>query len=104
MTMDHLSERKNHVIIVPSMKIKGGAIMGRPSKYADMTKEEILATMQAKNREKDSSKWKKTVTLTKSEGEILETEILPIYDCQNASQLLKKIANKELVFHTLESN
>lgn len=71
--------------------------MGRRSKYDSMSKEEIIAELQAKSRAKDASKWKKTVTLTKTEGEILETEMLPFCDCQNASQFLKKIVNGELI-------
>lgn len=104
MVVNPLQERQNHAIIVPSMKNKGGASVGRPSKYDSMSKEEIIAEMQARNREKDASKWKKTVTLTKSEGEILETEVLPFHDCQNASQLLKKIVNKELIVSPAESD
>ena len=76
--------------------------MGRPSKYANMSKEEIIAEMQAKSREKDASKWKKTVTMTKSEGEFLETKILPSFNCANPSQLLKKIVNKELIVSPAE--
>jgi len=102
MAMNLLSERQNHVIIVPSMKSKGGAIVGRPSKYANMSKEEIIADMRMKSREKDASKWKKTVTLTKAEGEILETEILPKHECANVSQLVKKIVHGELIVSPAE--
>lgn len=102
MTMNHLSERQNHVIIVPPMKSKGGAIVGRPSKYADMTKEEILAAMKEQSKKNASYKWAKMCTLTKPEGEILETEILPKHECANVSQLVKKIVHGELIVSPAE--
>lgn len=37
--------------------------------------------------------------LTPAEGDILETEYLPKYDCANVSQLVKKIVRGELVIH-----
>ena len=102
MSVNHLSECQNHAIIVPSMKNKGGAIVGRPSKYADMSKEEILAAMQEQNKKNASYKWAKMCILTKSEGEILETEILPKHECANVSQLVKKICRGELVVSPAE--
>ena len=54
MAMNPLSERQNHAIIVPSMKNKGGAIMGRPSKYDNMSKEEILAAMRERQKKNAS--------------------------------------------------
>ena len=105
-TADRKTLRKSEksAIIASPMKNKGGVIMGRPNKYTDMSKEEIIAEMQAKSRERDASKWKKTVTMTKSEGEFLETEILPSFNCVNPSQLLKKIVNGELIVSPAESD
>ena len=68
--------------------------MGRPSKYDNMTKEEILAAMNARNK---SYKWQKSCTLTPAEGKKLEEEFLPKYHCDNVSQLVKKIVNEELI-------
>lgn len=99
MTINHLSERQNHVIIVPSMKNKGGAIV--TSRYDSMSKEELVAAMKAKNK---SYKWQKACVLTPAEGEKLETEILPLYGCTNVSQLVKKIVNNELTLFQSESN
>lgn len=102
MAMNPLSERQNHAIIVPSMKNKGGAIVGRPSKYADMTKEEILAAMQEKKKRQASCQWKKTCNLTLKEGEFMETEIFPKYDCENVTQFIKKICRGELIVSPAE--
>lgn len=71
--------------------------MGRHSKFDNMTKEEILELMRERSRRAARSQYKKTCTLTKSEGEKLETEILPTYNCENVSQLVKKIVRGELI-------
>lgn len=71
--------------------------MGRHSKYENMTKEEILELMRERNRKASLSQWKKTCNLTKAEGEKLEKEILPIYKCENVSQLVKKIVRGKLI-------
>lgn len=102
MAINPLSERQNHAIIVPSMKNKGGAIVGRPSKYDNMSKEEILAAMRERQKKNASYQWKKTCTLTLQEGEILETEILPKHECANVSQLVKKICRGELIVSPAE--
>lgn len=80
---------------------KGGATMA--SKYDNMSKEELVAAMKARNRNK-SYKWQKACVLTPAEGEKLETEILPLYGCINVSQLVKKIVNGELIVSSSESN
>lgn len=102
MAINPLSERQNHAIIVPSMKNKGGAIVSRPSKYDNMSKEEILAAMRERQKKNASYQWKKTCTLTLQEGEILETEILPKHECANVSQLVKKICRGELIVSPAE--
>lgn len=107
MAMNPLSEQQNHAIIVPSMKNKGGAIVGRPSKYADMTKEEILTAMRERQKKNASYQWKKTCTLTLQEGETLENDFLAKFECDNVSQFLKKIVHSELIVslaEPLESN
>ena len=71
--------------------------MGRPSKYDNMSKEEILAAMQEKKKRQASCQWKKTCNLTLKEGEFMETEIFPKYDCENVTQFIKKICRGELV-------
>lgn len=81
------------------MKNKGGAIVA--GKYDDMSREELVAAMKARNK---SYKWQKACVLTPAEGEKLETEILPLYGCTNVSQLVKKIVNDELTLSTSESN
>ena len=99
MAINPLSERQNHAIIVPPIKNKGVAIVA--SKYDDMSREELVAAMKARNK---SYKWQKACVLTPAEGEKLETEILPLYGCTNVSQLVKKIVNDELTLSTSESN
>lgn len=84
------------------MKNKGGAIVGRPSKYADMTKEEILAAMRERQKKNASYQWKKTCTLTLQEGETLENDFLAKFECDNVSQLLKKIVHGELIVSPAE--
>ena len=76
---------------------KGGAIMA--SKYDNMSREELVAAMKARNK---SYKWQKACVLTPAEGEKLDTEILPLYGCINVSQLVKKIVNGELVVSQAE--
>lgn len=91
MAMNPLSERQSHVIIVPPMKSKGGAIVA--SKYDDMSREELVAAMKAKNK---SYCWRKTCTLTVKEGEIFD-DLLQKNDCPNISQFIKKICRGELI-------
>lgn len=62
--------------------------------YDNMTKEELLEMMRSKNKQ---YKWQKACVLAPKEGEKLETEILPAFDCKNVSQFVKKIVNGELV-------
>ncbi len=62
--------------------------------YDNMTKEELLEMMRSKNKQ---YKWQKACVLAPKEGEKLETEILPQYDCKNISQLVKKIVNGEII-------
>lgn len=69
--------------------------------YDAMSKEELVALMREKNKNKA---YRAGVTLTTAEGEILKNEILPSFDCQNPSQLLKKIVNKELIVSPAESD
>lgn len=104
MAMNPLSEQKNHVIIVPPMKSKGGAIVGRPSKYDSMSKEELLAAMRERQKKNASYQWKKTCTLTLQEGETLENDFLAKFECDNVSQLLKKIVHGELIVSSAESD
>ena len=81
--------------------------MGRPSKYADMTKEEILTAMRERQKKNASYQWKKTCTLTLQEGETLENDFLAKFECDNVSQFLKKIVHSELIVslaEPLESN
>lgn len=40
--------------------------------------------------------WRKSVTLTPTEGKKLEDEILPKFYCDNVSQLVKKIVNGQI--------
>lgn len=86
------------------MKNKGGASVGRPSKYDSMSKEELLVAMKEKSKKNATYKWQKACTLTKAEGEKLETEILPVHDCANVSQFVKKIVNGELIVSPAESD
>lgn len=79
-------------IIVP----KGGAIMADYSKYEGLTQEELIEKIRERNRKSSASQWRKTCTLTKKEGAIID-ELLPQYECENISQMLRKIAKKELV-------
>jgi hypothetical protein len=102
MAMNPLSERQNHAIIVPSMKNKGGAIVSRPSKYDNMSKEEILAAMRERQKKNASYQWKKTCTLTLQEGETLENDFLAKFECDNVSQFLKKIVHGELIVSPAE--
>lgn len=104
MAMNPLPERQNNAIIVLPMKSKGGAIVGRPSKYADMSKEEILAAMRERQKKNASYQWKKTCTLTLQEGETLENDFLAKFECDNVSQFLKKIAHGELIVSPAESD
>lgn len=76
--------------------------MGRPSKYDNMSKEEILATMRKRQKKNASYQWKKTCTLTLQEGETLENNFLAKFECDNVSQLLKKIVHGELVISLAE--
>lgn len=76
--------------------------MGRPSKYDNMSKEEILATMRKRHKKNASYQWKKTCTLTLQEGETLENDFLTKFECDNVSQLLKKIVRGELVVSQAE--
>lgn len=76
--------------------------MGRPSKYDNMSKEEILATMRKRQKKNASYQWKKTCTLTLQEGETLENDFLTKFECDNVSQLLKKIVRGELVVSQAE--
>lgn len=62
--------------------------------YDNMTKEELLEMMRSKNKQ---YKWQKACVLAPKEGEKLENEILPAFDCKNVSQFVKKIVNGELV-------
>ena len=62
--------------------------------YDNMTKEELLEMMRSKNKQ---YKWQKACVLAPKEGEKLETEILPAFNCKNVSQFVKKIVNGELV-------
>lgn len=65
--------------------------------YNDRTKEELIELIKKKNAQNRSYKWQKAVILTPAEGEILEREFLPKYDCANVSQFVKKIVNGELI-------
>ena len=76
--------------------------MGRPSKYDNMSKEEILATRRKRQKKNASYQWKKTCTLTLQEGETLENDFLTKFECDNVSQLLKKIVRGELVVSQAE--
>lgn len=76
--------------------------MGRPSKYDNMSKEEILAAMRERQKKNASYQWKKTCTLTLQEGETLENNFLAKFECDNVSQLLKKIVHGELVISIAE--
>lgn len=76
--------------------------MGRPSKYDNMSKEEILAAMRERQKKNASYQWKKTCTLTLQEGETLENNFLAKFECDNVSQLLKKIVHGELVISLAE--
>ena len=67
------------------------------NRYDSMTKEEILRELAESRKKINAYKWRKSVTLTPKEGEQLENEILPQFDCENPSQLLKKIVHKEIV-------
>ena len=84
------------------MKNKGGAIVGRPSKYDSMSKEEILTAMRERQKKNASYQWKKTCTLTLQEGETLENDFLTKFKCDNVSQLLKKIVHGELIISPAE--
>lgn len=76
--------------------------MGRPSKYDNMSKEEILAAMRERQKKNASYQWKKTCTLTLQEGETLENNFLAKFECDNVSQLLKKIVHGELIISQAE--
>lgn len=76
--------------------------MGRPSKYDNMSKEEILAAMRERQKKNASYQWKKTCTLTLQEGETLENNFLAKFECDNVSQLLKKIVHGELIVYPAE--
>ena len=78
--------------------------MGRPSKYADMSKEEILAAIRKRQKKNASYQWKKTCTLTLQEGETLENDFLAKFECDNVSQFLKKIVHGELIVSPAESD
>ena len=81
--------------------------MGRPSKYDNMSKEEILTAMRERQKKNASYQWKKTCTLTLQEGETLENDFLAKFECDNVSQFLKKIVHSELIVslaEPLESN
>lgn len=67
------------------------------SKYDEMTREELLYAIKKKGNT-EAYKWRKSVVLTPNEGETLEN-ILPSLHCNNVSQLLKRIANGEIVCH-----
>lgn len=68
--------------------------MARPSKYDNMTKEEILAEMRMKQKR---NAYRAAITLSVEEGEILKNDFLERYDCANPSQFLKKIVKGELI-------
>ncbi len=67
--------------------------MAKRNNYDNMTKEELVALMKEKNKR---SAWRAGITLPNEMGEKLTTEILPKYDCENVSQLLRKIVKGEL--------
>ena len=78
--------------------------MSRPSKYDNMSKEEILAAMRERQKKNASYQWKKTCTLTLQEGETLENDFLAKFECDNVSQFLKKIVHGELIVSPAESD
>lgn len=67
--------------------------MPKRNNYDNMTKEELVALMREKNKR---AAWKSMVTLPTEMGEKLTTEILPEFDCENVSQLVRKIVSGEL--------
>lgn len=91
-------------ILSLSKQITDGDIMAQ-KRLEDMTKEELVAHVKAQNKKQNESKWKKMTVLTLTEGDILETEYLPKYDCANVSQLVKKIVRGELIlFENTDQN
>ena len=74
--------------------MNGGRTVPKRIDYDNMTKEELLEMMRSKNKQ---YKWQKACVLAPKEGEKLENEILPAFDCKNVSQFVKKIVNGELV-------
>lgn len=74
------------------------------SKYEYMTKEEILKELAESRKKTSSYKWRKSLTLTPKEGEVLENDILPQYGCENPSQLIKKIVKGELILSFPEND
>lgn len=64
------------------------------SKYDNMTKEEIIAEMRKRNKKYS---WRKALILTPKEGNVLENNILPQFDCENPSQFLKKIVHGDII-------
>lgn len=62
-------------------------------RYDNMSREELLAVVKSQNR-KD---FRAQVVLTNADGEILKNEILPNCECENVSQLVRKIVRGDLV-------
>ena len=74
--------------------MNGGPILPNKIDYENMSKEELLQVMKNRNKQ---YKWQKACVLSPKEGEKLESEILPAFDCKNVSQFVKKIVNGELI-------
>lgn len=72
------------------------------SKYDYMTKEQLVEEL--KQRNKKVYAWKKSISLPVKEGEYLEKEILPKYNCENLNQLIKKIVKGELILSFPEND
>ena len=83
-------------------KMQMGDIMAMPKAkdLSAMSKDEILQAIADENAKRNAAirnrQWRKAVVLTLAEGAKLESEILPLYNCQNVSQLVKKIVNGQL--------
>lgn len=67
--------------------------MPKRNNYDNMTKEELVAMMREKNKR---AVWRAAITLPTEMGEKLTSGILPEFDCENVSQLVRKIVNGEL--------
>ena len=82
-------------------KMVAGDIMAKKM-LESMSKEELVEKLRKMNNSGSENKFRANVVLTSEEGEKLK-RFLPLYNCENVSQLVKKIVNKKIILIFPES-